>query len=152
MDPLWFFAIGVGLLLLGGGTAIAIAWANGRPIGEIELTSIDGRPIEVGVAAAFMRMRAAAQANGISLKLESAFRTMGEQERLYRAYLDGSGNLAAPPGYSTHQNGIAIDIRVRNSFTSPEYLWLASNAKRYGFINTGKDFAQPEPWHWEYIA
>ena len=149
MDPFWLVAIGVGLLLFGGGAAYAMAYANGQPIGEIELTTIDGVPIEVSAAAAFLAMRAAAQAAGIKLKLESAFRTMAEQERLYRAYLDGSGNLAAQPGYSNHQNGRAIDINVRGSFTSPEYLWLELHAGKFGFRNTGKFFSQPEPWHWE---
>lgn len=150
MSPIWLLAIGVGLLLIGGG-AVAIAYANGVPIGQIELTHVDGIPIEIATATAFLLMRAAAQTAGITLRLESAFRTMEEQERLYRAYLDGSGNLAAPPGYSNHQNGRAIDISVRGSFTSPEYVWLAANARRFGFVNTGKNFSQPEPWHWERV-
>jgi LAS superfamily LD-carboxypeptidase LdcB len=65
------------------------------------------------------------------------------------AFKKADGNLAATPGFSNHQNGVAVDIGVRSSFSSPEYLWLAKNASRFGFTNTGKDFPQPEPWHWE---
>jgi LAS superfamily LD-carboxypeptidase LdcB len=86
------------------------------------------------------------------LKVASAFRDMGTQERLYAAFLAGTGNLAAKPGFSNHQSGIAVDIEVGRSFVSREYLWLDSHAHEYGFINTGKTFqTQQEPWHWEFL-
>ena len=37
---------------------------------------------------------------------------MGEQQRLWNAYQNGTGNLAAYPGHSNHQNGVALDIDV----------------------------------------
>lgn len=130
----------------------SMAYKNGKPLGQIKLTVVDGVSVETITAQAFRAMQAAAKAAGVHLTLASGFRTMEEQERLYKAYLDGTGNLAAKPGYSNHQNGIAIDIGVRSSFTSPEYLWLAQNAADFGFVNTGKNFSQPEPWHWERVA
>jgi LAS superfamily LD-carboxypeptidase LdcB len=130
----------------------SMAYKNGKPLGQIKLTVVDGVSVETITAQAFRAMQAAAKAAGIHLTLASGFRTMEEQERLYRAYQDGTGNLAAKPGFSNHQNGIAIDIGVRASFTSPEYLWLAKNAADFGFVNTGKNFSQPEPWHWERVA
>jgi LAS superfamily LD-carboxypeptidase LdcB len=130
----------------------SMAYKNGKPLGQIKLTVVDGVSVETITAQAFRAMQAAAKAAGVHLTLASGFRTMEEQERLYRAYLAGTGNLAAKPGYSNHQNGIAIDIGVRSSFTSPEYLWLAANAADFGFVNTGKNFSQPEPWHWERVA
>ena len=73
-----------------------------------------------------------------------------------------SGRLAAP-GFSLHNNGLAIDfITVQDSIsmgadTSADnrshwrgswlFGWLAGNASRYGFFqNTSID----EPWHWEF--
>lgn len=151
--PVWpWILAGGGLLLLGGGTVYAIAYKNGQPIGQIALTKVDGKLVEVATAKAFLAMKAAAKAAGVDLTLQSGFRTMEEQTRLRAAYEAGTGNLAAIPGYSNHQNGVAIDIGVRSSFQSPEYLWLAQHAKDYGFVNTGKDFSQPEPWHWERVG
>lgn len=151
--PWKWIAIGAGglLLLAGAGAAAvyAIAYVNGQPIGQIKLVTIDGKPVAEAVANAFLVMREAAKSAGINLIIDSGFRTMEEQQALYAAYQAGTGNLAAKPGYSNHQNGTAIDIRVNGSFTSPEYLWLKANAADYGFVNTGATFSQPEPWHWE---
>ncbi len=71
------------------------------------------------------------------------------------------GKIAAP-GYSNHQNGIAIDFRqdrtaghaVRNSTTSRArkawrdswfHHWLGQNAELFGFQSI-----PTEEWHWEY--
>lgn len=153
-SSIWpWVAAGVGLVLLGGSAAVyAIAYKNGQPIGKLKLVSVAGKLVGEAVGRAFLAMQKAAQAAGINLTLSSGFRTMEEQERLYAAYLAGTGNLAAKPGYSNHQNGTAIDIGVRSSFQSPEYLWLSEHARDFGFVNTGKDFSQPEPWHWEYVG
>jgi LAS superfamily LD-carboxypeptidase LdcB len=43
---------------------------------------------------------------------------MAEQTYLYNCYLSGncnSGNLAARPGYSNHQSGLAMDIAVADT-------------------------------------
>lgn len=131
---------------------LAIAYQNGKPIGQIKLVNVAGRLVEEKMAKAFLAMQKAALADGIHLTLSSGFRTMEQQARLYETYLNGTGNYAARPGYSNHQNGTALDISVRSSFESPEYLWLAENAADFGFENTGRYFKQPEPWHWELIA
>jgi LAS superfamily LD-carboxypeptidase LdcB len=151
---IWPWIAGAGVLaLLGGGAAVyAVAYKNGQPIGKLKLVKVAGRLVSEPVAQAFLAMREAAKSVGVDLVLTSGFRTMEEQQRLWEAYQNGTGNLAAQPGYSNHQNGTAIDIKVWSSFQSPEYLWLAANAKRYGFVNTGKNFSQPEPWHWEYVG
>lgn len=153
-SSIWpYVAAGVGALaLLGGGAVYAIAYRNGQPIGKLKLVSVAGKLVSDSVARSFLAMQAAAKAAGVNLILSSGFRTMEEQEKLYAAYQAGTGNLAARPGYSNHQDGTAIDIMVRSSFQSPEYLWLAQHAKDYGFVNTGKNFSQPEPWHWEHVG
>lgn len=40
----------------------------------------------------------------------SAYRTYDQQAELYRQYLDGIGAPANPPGTSTHEVGIAVDV------------------------------------------
>jgi TP901 family phage tail tape measure protein len=43
------------------------------------------------------------------LRIVSGFRSRARQAQLYAAYLAGRGNLAAPPGRSKHERGLAID-------------------------------------------
>jgi LysM repeat protein len=40
----------------------------------------------------------------------SAYRTYEQQSELYQQYLDGTGAPANPPGTSTHEQGIAVDV------------------------------------------
>lgn len=129
----------------GGGGRTVTGYVNGSPR-QITLGSIpNGKELRSDAAAAYNRMYAAARAQGITLKVNSGFRTMAEQQALYRAYLNGTGNLAAKPGYSNHQGGIAVDINVGGTGTST-YRWLAANAHKYGFTRT----VPSEPWHWEF--
>jgi hypothetical protein len=113
---------------------------------QITVASIPGgKQLRSDAAAAFTRMHAAAQRAGVNLTVASAFRTMEEQRVLYQKYLNGTGNLAAKPGYSNHQGGIALDINVGSTGTST-YKWLAAHAKEFGFART----VPSEPWHWEF--
>ncbi|WPB77391.1 peptidoglycan-binding protein [Archangium violaceum] len=129
----------------GGGGRTVTGYVNGSPR-QIKLSSIpNGKEMRSDAAAAFNRMHAAAKAAGINLHVNSGFRSMEEQRILYQKYLNGTGNLAAKPGYSNHQGGIAVDINVGGTGTST-YKWLANNASRFGFART----VPSEPWHWEY--
>ncbi|MFN7132665.1 MAG: D-alanyl-D-alanine carboxypeptidase family protein [Myxococcales bacterium] len=129
---------------------IVVAYRNGKPVGKITLSKVDGVPMEAETARRFRLMKAAAKNAGITLKLTSGFRSMEEQERLYKELQDGKRSTpVAKPGFSNHQNGIAIDIAVGNNPSSREYLWLKANAARWGFYNTGAKFSTPEYWHWE---
>lgn len=149
MNWRWALLGGLALVMIGGAMTTAVAYSGGKELGKITLIMIDGKPVEQQTGKQFLAMRAAALRDGVKLVLNSGFRTWAEQVRLYGLYLAGKGNLAAKPGFSNHQSGLAVDIQVGNSFTSPVYRWLDANAARYGFVNTGKSFSQPEPWHWE---
>lgn len=48
--------------------------------------------------------------NGKKLQINSTLRTEQEQAELYAKYLKG-GTIAAPPGHSKHENGMAVDIQ-----------------------------------------
>lgn len=44
------------------------------------------------------------------ISITSGKRSRDEQAQLYEAYKNGTGNLAAPPGSSNHETGLAADI------------------------------------------
>lgn len=113
----------------------------------ITVVDVDGRPVEINTAARFLEMQADAQAAGVSLYIVSGFRTMEEQQYLYGCYLNcdcNNCNLAASPGYSNHQSGLALDL---NTSDRGVYDWLARHGAEYGFHRT----VPSEDWHWEYL-
>lgn len=127
-----------------------MAYRAGRELGLITVLQVDGVLMEAQTARAWNEMKAAAAADGVRLKVNSGFRSMEEQQKLYAEHLAGARPTpVAVPGYSNHQHGIALDIEVHRSMTSPEYSWLAANAARFGFTNVGAHFKSPEYWHWE---
>lgn len=107
------------------------------------VTTIDGKLVEVHTASAFIKMRAAAKKSGVYLHVVSGFRTMAQQRYLYQLYKSGKGNLAAPPGYSNHQSGHALDL---NTSSGGVYSWLSKHGGAYGFKRT----VPSEIWHWEH--
>lgn len=128
-----------------------MGYVRGTPR-QIKVAKVDGKLLELGTAKAYMKMKQAASKDGINLHLISGFRTMGEQEYLYRCYKTGScnnGNVAAPPGYSNHQSGVAVDLNTQgissSQGTGPVYNWLARNAHKFGFKRI-----PVEHWHWEH--
>jgi peptidoglycan hydrolase-like protein with peptidoglycan-binding domain len=128
-------------------TSRATGYRGGRAY-SLELASIgNGQYLTPPAAAAFREMSAAAKQDGVHLDVVSSFRGNEEQRQLYQAYRSGRGNLAARPGYSNHQQGLAVDITTGGSRQSASYRWLAQNGARFGFANT----VPSEPWHWEYI-
>jgi len=121
------------------------SYVSGRATGEKRCVKINNANVVVKTAEIFNKMKAAASKAGVTLHVNSGFRTMKEQQYFYNCYRTkkcNNGNLAAKPGYSNHQNGIALDINVPTSV----YNWLVKNASKYGFIRT----VPSEKWHWEY--
>lgn len=136
---------------VGTGAAVAskvMGYVAGAAV-ELELLVIDdrGHQLRVDAARAFIEMRARAAAEGVLLVVNSAFRSMASQETLYEMWLTGTGNLAAKPGWSNHQGGIAVDIESANG-TNAAFAWLTRNAAAWGFHRT----VPSEPWHWEFSA
>lgn len=64
--------------------------------------------------------------------------------------------LAAVPGTSQHGWGLAVDLGgTVPSGTSPEYIWLRTNAPDYGWDNPAwarPSGSKPEPWHFEFFG
>ena len=121
------------------------AWRNGVRIGRVDVVEIDGKKVAAKTARKWVELKEAAARDGVYLQLNSGFRTHDEQIRLYRMYRNGTGNLAAPPGYSTHQDGNAIDVDV---VSDAAYNWMHRNAPAMGWRKT----VSIEPWHWEYFG
>lgn len=118
---------------------------------------------------AFIDMWNAAYNENIYFIINSSYRTFEQQQNTYDFYKDNYGttyadSIAARPGYSEHQTGLALDIFSKNyasadSFkNSTDYAWLQNNAYKYGFIERypeGKENItgfNAEAWHWRYVG
>ena len=109
-------------------------------------------------ACAFDKMATAAKQAGVTITINSGFRTIARQNYFWNCYQTkacNNGNLAARPGTSNHGRGIALDLNTdcgKQSGDKPScggsavYQWLYNHAHTYGFIRT----VQTEPWHWEF--
>lgn len=134
---------------LGPGRQVT-GYSNGVPK-RITVVTVEGFLVEKRTAKAYLKMKKAAKKDGINLSLNSGFRTMEKQRYLYNGWVNRlpGFNPAAPPGYSNHQNGLAIDLNTQGVSqsvgTGPVYNWLARNAGRFGFGRIAL-----EHWHWEY--
>ncbi len=111
-------------------------------------------------------LMATAAADGIDIKIISAYRSFGQQGSLKSAYKmvygSGANQFSADQGYSEHQLGTAVDFTtdlVGGTFEgfekTPAFDWLENNAYQFGFIlsypeNNG--YYQYEPWHWRFVG
>jgi len=99
-------------------------------------------------ATAFTEMMGDAAKDGFHLKVISAFRTHKQQQVLRKR----KGIIAAPAGWSNHQQGLSVDIAgTRRTIKGKKhktilYWWLVRNAKKYKFYNDVPN----EPWHWTF--
>jgi hypothetical protein len=128
----------------------------------ISCCTLQNHLVEKNTAYDFLLMSNAAAKDGVSLKISSGFRTMEQQKALYEERKNHAvakeKGVAAFPGTSNHQSGIAIDIDVkmhisdylRGSF-SPEYLWLEKYGKEFGFDHA-EGAGVNEPWHWTHLV
>lgn len=63
-----------------------------------------------GLVPQVLRALGWARSHGWGGSITSGFRSSAQQAALYAAYLRGEGNLAAPPGSSSHEQGAAVDV------------------------------------------
>lgn len=111
-----------------------------------------------------LKMLAAALEEGILLQVESGYRSIGYQKVIFMRKLAAGRKFedivryVAPPGYSQHMLGIAIDFSPSDwRFASTkQYTWLKENGHRYQFEETYSEFNKAqmpwEAWHWSYIG
>lgn len=142
--PLGFIIFAVVLLVTLTASSTVYGYVQGKRV-ELDMAPIPGGfQMRADAAEAFVHMHGAAAADGVTLKVNRAFATWEQQKALFEKYQLG-GPLAAQPGYSNHQGGIAVDIETAAG-TNAAYRWLEANAYRFAFRRT----VSSEPWHWEY--
>ena len=94
---------------------------------------------------AFKRLSDDARKEGYYIYNNSAYRSYDSQESIYNSYKRNYGfnyaeSIAARPGYSEHQSGLALDVGVRKDKAiglfenSKEFIWMKENSYKYGFI------------------
>ncbi len=140
-----------------------------------ELQALASEPkiqLRRSAAESFEAMVQAAKAQGISITPLSGFRSIKDQQYLFFDAKAERGQVAtkraevsAPPGYSEHHTGYAIDVgdgkvpatNLSTDFEKTDaFQWLQQNAARFSFeISFTPNNAQGvsyEPWHWRFVG
>ena len=116
-----------------------------------------------------LKMREEAKRDGIYLVFLSGFRSINLQNDIFYSLKSirnqeaaERARVSAPPGYSEHSTGFAIDIGdatqretdFETEFENTDaFKWLIKNATKFHFkLSFTKDnkFIDYEPWHWRY--
>ena len=112
-------------------------------------------------------MVAAAQEDGVNLKVWSPFRSYATQKVLFKNRVQKEGgdeakaaSAVARPGTSEHNTGLCADFNMaKAAFADTEmYAWMVENAEDYGFVMRYREDKQPitgvmhETWHWRFVG
>lgn len=137
------------------------------------------KTLQTEAADAFLAMQAAAAQDGVTVWMQSGYRSVAYQSDLYdrkTSYYLGKGlseeearrqaaTIVNPPGYSEHNCGLAADLNcpeytvLDKGFENTEaFRWLCAHAEEYGFILRYPKESEAvteityEPWHWRYVG
>ncbi len=116
-----------------------------------------------------LKMREEAKKDGIYLVFLSGYRSINLQNDIFYSLKSirnqeaaERARVSAPPGYSEHSTGFAIDIGdatqretdFETDFENTEaFRWLLRNAAKFHFklsFNKDNKYIDYEPWHWRY--
>ena len=125
--------------------------------------------VHIDMSESLLKMREDAKNENVYLVFLSGFRSIKLQEEIFYSLKSVRNQIAperarvsAPPGYSEHSTGFAIDFGDANKrhtdfeveFENTEaFRWLEQNAAKYHFRLSFKQNNQRvdyEPWHWRY--
>ncbi len=125
--------------------------------------------VHIDMSESLLKMREDAKNDGIFLVFLSGYRSINLQKDIFYSLKSIRNQVAAerarvsaPPGYSEHSTGFAIDIGDANKrYTDFEvefentdaFQWLKKNAAKYHFklsFNKNNKNVDYEPWHWRY--
>lgn len=145
-------------------------------IETVHMTNSIGDDVEVEKTAyeAYQQLKADLEAEGIYVDLDSAYRSVEEQQRIWDDFTQKYGDdytrkTVAVPGYSEHHTGLALDLYLivdgkdivenEDLVTYPE-IWEQIHQKlaNYGFIlryTPGDEYITGyayEPWHIRYVG
>ena len=120
---------------------------------------------------ALLKLIYTARDDGVWIVPVSGFRNISDQEKLFNAQIQRRGSpeaaakLSAPPGYSEHHTGYAIDVTdgrfpkqdiTYNFATTDAFKWLTIYAKEFGFEmsfpENNSQGVSYEPWHWRFVG
>ncbi|MDJ0648924.1 MAG: D-alanyl-D-alanine carboxypeptidase family protein [Xenococcaceae cyanobacterium MO_188.B19] len=138
----------------------------------VPITADGSIKLKKSAATEFRKMQSAARQQGIILTAISGFRDEATQQYLFFEVKKNRGQdtstraeVSAPPGYSEHHTGYAVDIgdgkvpgtNLSTNFEkTAAFRWLDKNAARYSFeLSFPKNNSQGisyEPWHWRYVG
>ena len=137
------------------------------------------KTLQTAACDAFLEMQKAAAADGVTIWMQSGYRSVKYQTGLYerktKYYTDQGYDTATakemaaavvnPPGYSEHNCGLAADLNSPEHTGLDEgfenttaFRWLCEHAVEYGFILRYPKGAEDkteityEPWHWRYVG
>ncbi len=146
-----------------------------QPTPTGDLAAVGRWELQPAAAEAWTEMQEAARAEGVSIAIVSAHRDLDDQRRLFLGRLAGRRSdaaieatltLAAPPGYSKHHTGYAVDVaqpgQPRGGFArTAAFRWLSendfANARAHGWIPSYPEDGEnmgpnPEPWEFVWVG
>ena len=125
--------------------------------------------VHIDMRESLLKMRDEAKNDGIYLVFLSGYRSINLQKEIFYSLksvrnqeASERARVSAPPGYSEHSTGFAIDIGdatkrhtdFETEFENTDaFKWLIKNAAKFHFkLSFTKDnrFIDYEPWHWRY--
>ena len=129
----------------------------------------NGQYMEAHAAEAMKKMVAAMRAAGLSIVVQSGYRSDATQTYLYNNYVSIYGNkykagtISAVPYSSEHQSGLAMDLSTDGQLeqwfgATAQCKWLIAHCAEYGYIlryTQGKQRYTGiiyEPWHFRYVG
>lgn len=145
-----------------------------QPLPNRPLAAVGNHWLQPEAAAAWESLQTAARKAGFDIRIRSAHRGHAAQRYVFgkhyagvsAAALNRTLSLVAPPGYSRHHTGYAIDISEGtgdfNYFgNTASYRWLTANnfanAKSHGWVpsyptNSRPAGPNPEPWEFVWVG
>ena len=125
--------------------------------------------VHIDMRESLLNMREEAKKEGIYLVFLSGFRSIKLQNDIFYSLKSlrnqeavERARVSAPPGYSEHSTGFAVDIGdatqretdFETEFENTEaFRWLIKNAAKFHFklsFNKNNRYIDYEPWHWRY--
>ena len=141
-----------------------------REISKEKLVLIEPNiEVHIDMSESLLKMKSDAKKDGIFLVFLSGYRSINLQEDIFYSLKSMRNQIAAerarvsaPPGYSEHSTGFAIDIgdayKRETDFevefeNTDAFRWLKLNAAKYHFklsFDQNNKTVDYEPWHWRY--